>query len=198
MAKVLVLYYSMYGHIETMARAVAEVQAKWMAQKLSLSVYRKPCRRNYLKKQAVKRKLHRLQPRKNWPITTPLFLVHLPALVTCPVKCVPSSTRRAACGLPAHYTENWRASLVPIGTGGGQEQTITSTWTTLAHHGMVIVPIGYAAQELFDVSQVRGGTPYGATTIAGGDGSRQPSQEELSIARYQGEYVAGLAVKLNG
>lgn len=55
-----------------------------------------------------------------------------------------------------------------------------------------------AAQELFDVSQVRGGTPYGATTIAGGDGSRQPSQEELSIARYQGEYVAGLAVKLNG
>ncbi len=72
------------------------------------------------------------------------------------------------------------------GTGGGQEQTITSTWTTLAHHGMVIVPIGYAAQELFDVSQVRGGTPYGATTIAGGDGSRQPSQEELSIARYQG------------
>ncbi|MGQ7173345.1 hypothetical protein ACUOCP_50735, partial [Escherichia sp. R-CC3] len=70
-------------------------------------------------------------------------------------------------------------------------QTITSTWTTLAHHGMVIVPIGYAAQELFDVSQVRGGTPYGATTIAGGDGSRQPSQEELSIARYQGEYVAG-------
>lgn len=50
----------------------------------------------------------------------------------------------------------------------------------------MIVPIGYAAQELFDVSQVRGGTPYGATTIAGGDGSRQPSQEELSIARYQG------------
>jgi multimeric flavodoxin WrbA len=53
-------------------------------------------------------------------------------------------------------------------------------------------------QELFDISQVRGGTPYGATTIAGGDGSRQPSNEELSIARYQGEYVAGLAKKLNG
>ena len=84
------------------------------------------------------------------------------------------------------------------GTGGGQEQTITSTWTTLAHHGMVIVPIGYGAQELFDISQVRGGTPYGATTIAGGDGSRQPSNEELAIARYQGEYVAGLAKKLNG
>ncbi|TGD35118.1 NAD(P)H:quinone oxidoreductase, partial [Salmonella enterica subsp. enterica serovar Poona] len=84
------------------------------------------------------------------------------------------------------------------GTAGRQDHTNTATCTTLAHHGMVIVPIGYAAQELFDVSQVRGGTPYGATTIAGGDGSRQPSQEELSIARYQGEYVAGLAVKLNG
>ncbi len=84
------------------------------------------------------------------------------------------------------------------GTVGGQEQTITSNWTPLAHSGMVIVPRGYAAQDLFDVTQVRGGTPDGATTIAGGDGSRQPSQEELSIARYQGEYVAGLAVKLNG
>ena len=113
MAKVLVLYYSMYGHIETMARAVAEGASKVDGAEVSLSVYRKPCSRNYLKKQAVKRKLHRLQPRKNWPITMPLFLVHLPALATCPVKCVPSSTRRAACGLPAHYTENWRASLVP-------------------------------------------------------------------------------------
>lgn len=63
---------------------------------------------------------------------------------------------------------------------------------------MIIVPIGYGAQELFDVSQVRGGTPYGATTIAGGDGSRQPSQEELAIARYQGEHVANVAVKLHG
>ncbi|MEQ4531620.1 MAG: NAD(P)H:quinone oxidoreductase, partial [Mixta sp.] len=84
------------------------------------------------------------------------------------------------------------------GTGGGQEQTITSTWTTLAHHGMVIVPIGYGTKELFDISQVRGGTPYGATTYAGGDGSRQPSEEELAIARFQGEHVARLAVKLNG
>ncbi|WP_312665061.1 NAD(P)H:quinone oxidoreductase, partial [Pantoea sp. CTOTU49201] len=84
------------------------------------------------------------------------------------------------------------------GTGGGQEQTITSVWTTLAHHGMVIVPIGYGTKELFDISHVRGGTPYGATTLAGGDGSRQPSAEELDIARYQGQHVAGLAVKLQG
>ena len=82
------------------------------------------------------------------------------------------------------------------GTGGGQEQTITSVWTTLAHHGMVIVPIGYGTKELFDISQVRGGTPYGATTLAGGDGSRQPTEAELNIARFQGEHVAGLTVKL--
>lgn len=198
MAKVLVLYYSMYGHIETMARAVAEGASKVDGAEVVVKRVPETMPPQLFEKAGGKTQTARLQPRKNWPITTPLFLVHLPALVTCPVKCVPSSTRRAACGLPAHYTENWRASLVPPGTGGGQEQTITSTWTTLAHHGMVIVPIGYAAQELFDVSQVRGGTPYGATTIAGGDGSRQPSQEELSIARYQGEYVAGLAVKLNG
>ena len=84
------------------------------------------------------------------------------------------------------------------GTGGGQEHTITSTWTTLAHHGFILVPIGYAAKELFDISQVRGGTPYGASTLAGGDGSRQPSSEELTIARYQGQYVAGITMKMKG
>ncbi len=104
-ARILVLYYSMYGHIETMARAVAEVQAKWMAQKLSLSVYRKPCRRNYLKKAGGKTQTAPgLQPRKNWPITTPLFW-YTYRFGNMSVKCVPSSTRRAACGLPAHYTE---------------------------------------------------------------------------------------------
>lgn len=62
---------------------------------------------------------------------------------------------------------------------------------------MIIVPIGYGAGS-YSTSPVRGGTPYGATTIAGGDGSRQPSEEELAIARYQGEHVAKLAVKLHG
>ena len=81
------------------------------------------------------------------------------------------------------------------GTGGGVN-TPSVPRTTLAHHGFIIVPIGYATPELFDVSQVRGGTPYGATTIAGADGSRQPSNEELTIARYQGEHVAKITAKL--
>ncbi|WP_371930914.1 NAD(P)H:quinone oxidoreductase [Oceanimonas sp. CHS3-5] len=84
------------------------------------------------------------------------------------------------------------------GTGGGQETTITSTWNTLAHHGMIIVPIGYAAPEVADISQVGGGTPYGATTLAGSDGSRRPDERELAIARYQGKTVAELARKLFG
>ncbi len=64
---------------------------------------------------------------------------------------------------------------------------------------MIIVPIGYGARGSYSIfPEVRGGTPYGATTIAGGDGSRQPSEEELAIARYQGEHVAKLAVKLHG
>jgi NAD(P)H dehydrogenase (quinone) len=84
------------------------------------------------------------------------------------------------------------------GTGGGQEMTITSTWTTLAHHGMILVPIGYRNPALFDISQVGGGTPYGASTIAGGDGSRQPDDRELEIARHQGELVAQLTLKLFG
>lgn len=76
--------------------------------------------------------------------------------------------------------------------------TITSAWTTLAHHGMIIVPLGYTTAELFDISQVGGGTPYGASTIAGGDGSRQPDARELAIARHQGKQVAELAAKLKG
>jgi NAD(P)H:quinone oxidoreductase type IV len=82
------------------------------------------------------------------------------------------------------------------GTGGGDEMTITSTWATLAHHGMVIVPIGYGLEEQFDISKVSGGTPYGAATLAGGDGSRQPDERELNIARFQGELVAKTAAKL--
>ena len=62
----------------------------------------------------------------------------------------------------------------------------------------MIVPLGYGIPELLDISEVRGGTPYGASTIAGGDGSRQPSEKELTIARYQGRHVAELAVKLHG
>lgn len=79
---------------------------------------------------------------------------------------------------------------------GGQETTITSFHTTLLHHGMVIVGLPYSHPELADTSEVLGGTPYGATTIAGADGSRQPHAKELKLAQAQGERVAKIAAKL--
>lgn len=79
---------------------------------------------------------------------------------------------------------------------GGQETTITSFHTTLLHHGMVIVGLPYSHSELADTSEVLGGTPYGATTIAGADGSRQPHTKELKLAQAQGERVAKIAAKL--
>ena len=79
---------------------------------------------------------------------------------------------------------------------GGQETTITSFHTTLLHHGMVIVGVPYAEPRLTNMAEITGGTPYGATTLAGADGSRRPSENELSIARYQGAHVARIAAKL--
>jgi NAD(P)H dehydrogenase (quinone) len=79
---------------------------------------------------------------------------------------------------------------------GGQETTITSFHTTLLHHGMVIVGVPYSEARLMNMAEITGGTPYGASTLAGGDGSRQPSENELTIARFQGRHVATIARKL--
>jgi NAD(P)H dehydrogenase (quinone) len=84
------------------------------------------------------------------------------------------------------------------GTGGGQETTITSFWHTLAHHGMLIVGCPYSVPQLTDISELRGGTPYGASTLAGADGSRQVSAKELEIAYQQGKHVAQIAKKMFG
>jgi len=79
---------------------------------------------------------------------------------------------------------------------GGQETTITSFHTTLLHHGMIIVGVPYSEQRLMNMAEITGGTPYGATTLAGADGSRQPSENELAVARFQGGHVAELAARL--
>ena len=81
---------------------------------------------------------------------------------------------------------------------GGQETTLVSAHTTLLHLGMIIVGVPYSEQRLMNVSEMSGGTPYGASTIAGPDGSRAPSENELAIARFQGKHVAGIAKKLKG
>lgn len=80
---------------------------------------------------------------------------------------------------------------------GGQETTITSFHSTLLHHGMIIVGVPYSCQELMNMNEITGGSPYGAGTLANADGSRQPSENELKIARFQGTHVAGIAKKLS-
>jgi len=76
---------------------------------------------------------------------------------------------------------------------GGQETTITSFHTTLLHQGMIIVGVPYSGQEIMNMSEITGGSPYGASTLAAGDGSRQPSENDLKIARFQGAHVAEVA-----
>ena len=84
------------------------------------------------------------------------------------------------------------------GTGGGNESTILTFIPTLLHHGMIYVGLPYTCPELTDISELKGGSPLGAATIAGPDGSRQPSAKELSMARFQGKHVAGIAARLKG
>jgi NAD(P)H dehydrogenase (quinone) len=81
---------------------------------------------------------------------------------------------------------------------GGQETTITSIFNTLIHLGMLVVGVPYSEQRLMNMGEITGGTPYGATTLAGTDGSRMPSENELAIARTQGKHVAEIAKKLKG
>lgn len=197
MAKVLVLYYSMYGHIETLAEAVAEGARRVSGVEVTVKRVPETIPADAFAKAGGKSD-------QKAPVASPQELADYDGIIFgTPTRFGNMAGQMRTFldqtgGLWASGTLYGKVGSVfsSTGTGGGQEHTITSTWTTLAHHGFIIVPIGYATPELFDVSHTRGGTPYGATTIAGGDGSRQPSQEELTIARYQGEHVAKITAKL--
>jgi NAD(P)H dehydrogenase (quinone) len=89
----------------------------------------------------------------------------------------------------------WRVHLTAT-QHGGQETTITSFHSTLLHQGMIIVGVPYSCQALLNMNEITGGSPYGAGTLAGSDGRRQPSENELAIARFQGEHVAKIATQL--
>jgi NAD(P)H dehydrogenase (quinone) len=197
MTKVLVLYYSMYGHIETMANKVAEGARS--VDGVEVTVKRVP---ETMDNEAFKAAGGKVD--QDASVATPAELGDYDAIIVG----TPTRFGNMAGQMRTFFDQTgglWaKGSLAgkvasvftSTGTTGGQEMTITSTWTTLAHHGMVIVPIGYTTPALFDISKVSGGTPYGASTIAGADGSRQPDDRELEIARHQGEYVATIALKL--
>ena len=197
MAKVLVLYYSSYGHIETMAKAVAEGARAAGAE---VAIRRVP----ELMPEAAARAAH-MKFDQEAPIATVDELVGYDAIIFG----TPTRFGNMA-GQMRNFLDQtgglWfsgkligKVGSVFVSTAtqhGGQETTITSFHTTLLHHGMVIVGVPYSEARQMTLSEISGGSPYGATTIAGGDGSRQPSENELAIARFQGEHVARVASKL--
>ncbi len=198
MKKILVLYYSMYGHIETMAKAVAEGAQSVDGVEVTLKHVPETMPADALEAAGGKGELA-------GETASPSELADYDAIVFgTPTRFGNMAGQMRTFldqtgGLWANgkLVNTFGSVFTSSGTGAGNETTITSFWNTLAHHGMIIVPVDYAgAQELFDISELRGGSPYGASTYAGGDGSRQPSDKELSIARYQGEKVARLATRL--
>lgn len=197
MTKILVLYHSMYGHVETMAHAVAEGARRVSGVEVTIKRVPETMPEGAFKSAGGKAD-------QQAPVASPGELADYDAIIVgTPTRFGNMSGQMRTFfdqtgGLWAQGALRGKVASVftSTGTGGGEETTVTSTWLTLAHHGMVIVPIGYGVPEMFDISEVRGGSPYGAATLAGGDGSRQPSQEELTVARHQGELVAGIASKL--
>jgi NAD(P)H dehydrogenase (quinone) len=198
MAKVLVLYYSGYGHIETMAGAIAD-GAKQVAG-TEVTVKRVP----ELVPEDVARKAG-MKMDQAATVATPAELADYDAIIFgTPTRFGNMAAQMRnfldqTGGLWAKGALVGKVGSVFASTAtqhGGQETTITSFHSTLLHHGMVIVGVPYTCAGLSEMGEISGGTPYGATTLAKGDGSRQPSANELAIARFQGEHVARIAGKL--
>jgi NAD(P)H dehydrogenase (quinone) len=198
MTKVLVLYYSSYGHIEAMAAAVAEGAAS--VPGTEVTVKRVP----ELVPEAVA-EASGMKTDQRAPIATPDELAEYDAIVFG----TPTRFGNMAAQMRNFLDQTgglWftrklvgKVGSVFVSTAsqhGGQETTITSFHTTLLHHGMVIVGLPYTFEGNSEMGEISGGTPYGASTLAGNDGSRMPSDNELAGARFQGAHVAAIAAKL--
>jgi NAD(P)H dehydrogenase (quinone) len=195
--KVLVLYYSSYGHVETMARAVAEGAASTGAE---VVVKRVP---ELMPEEVAKAAFVKLD--QEAPFADPNELGDYDAII------IGSPTR---FGNMAAQMRNFLDQTGPLwakgalvgkvggaftstaSQHGGQEMTIISIHTTMLHHGMIIAGLPYSFTGNMRMDEVSGGTPYGASTLAGADGSRQPSENELEGARYQGRHIAEIAAQL--
>ncbi len=198
MTKVLVLYYSTYGHVETLAHAVAE-GARGTGVEVTLKRVPETMPEDVARQAGAKLD-------QQAPVASPEELADYDAILFGTPTRFGNMAGQMRNFLDQTGSLWFNGQLIgkvgsvftSTGTGGGNETTITSFWHTLAHHGMVIVGLSYAAAELTDLSVVKGGSPYGAGTIAGGDGSRQPNEQELAMARYQGRHVAEIAQRLHG
>lgn len=200
MAKVLVLYYSSYGHIETMAAAMAE-GARSVAG-ADVTVKRVP---ELVPDEVAKAAGIRLDQAA--PIASPGELGDYDAIIFgTPTRFGNMAAQMRnfldqTGGLWAKGALVGKVGSVFVSTAsqhGGQETTITSFHTTLLHHGMIIVGLPYSWTGATRMDEISGGTPYGASTLAGADGSRQPSANELDGARFQGRHVTEIATRLFG
>ncbi len=200
MTKLLVLYYSTYGHVETMANAVAEGARSVPGVEVTLKRVPETMPPDVARKHGAKLD-------QAAPVAAPNELGDYDAIIFGTPTRFGNMTAQMrnfldqTGGLWMKGALVGKVGSVFTSTGtqhGGQETTITSFHSTLLHHGMIIVGVPYAEQRLTVMTEITGGTPYGASTLAGPDGSRQPSENELSIARYQGRHVAEIAKKLVG
>ena len=197
MTKILVLYYSTYGHVETLAGAIAEGAGSVPGVEVTLK--RVP---ETMSPDAAAR--HGVKLDQAAPVADPKELGDYDAILFG----TPTRFGNMAAQMRNFLDQTgglWlKGALVgkvgsvfaSTGTGGGNESTIMSFVTTLMHHGMIYVGLPYACPELADISELKGGSPWGAATIAGPDGSRQPSAKELAQARFQGAHVAKIAARL--
>ena len=198
MPSTLVLYYSSYGHVETMAEAVASGARE--VEGMDVTIKRVP----ELVPDEVAQKSH-FKLDQPAPVAEPAELTEYDAII------VGTPTRFGnMCSQMRNFFDQtgglWaKGALIgkvgsvftSTGTGGGSETTITATWNTLAHHGMVIVGLPYSSAELTEIGdEPRGGSPYGAATLAGADGSRMPSDVERKLAADQGRHVAQVTAAL--
>ncbi|MBT2187854.1 NAD(P)H:quinone oxidoreductase [Sphingobium nicotianae] len=198
MAKILVLYYSSYGHVEQMARAVAEGAAS--IEGCTVDVKRVP---ELVPEEIARASGHKLD--QEAPIATVDELPGYDAIIFgTPTRFGMMAAQMRnfldqTGGLWARGALVGKIGSVFVSTAtqhGGQESTILSFHTTLLHQGMIIVGLPYSFSGNSEMEEISGGTPYGASTLAKSDGSRQPSNNELAGARFQGRHVAEIALKL--
>lgn len=200
MKKILVVYYSMYGHIETLAQQVVTGAQTVDGVEVSLKHVPETMTAQALEAAGAKQDKAGEQAEPNELAEYDAIIFGTPTRFGNMAGQMRTFLDQTG-GLWAQgsLVNKLGSVFTSSATGAGNETTITSFWNTLAHHGMMIVPLDYAgAPELFDISELRGGSPYGAATYADGDGSRQPSDKELSLAHYQGQKVARLVTQFSG
>jgi NAD(P)H:quinone oxidoreductase type IV len=200
--KVNVIFYSMYGHVYKMAQAIAEGAGSVSGTQVNLFQVAETIPDNVLEKYGAKGAKAAFA---KVPVATMENLTEANAIIFG----TPTRFGNMA-GQMRNFLDQtgqiWfaggligKVGSVFASTGtqhGGQETTITSFHSTLLHHGMIIVGVPYSEKGLTDMTAISGGTPYGATTMAGADGSRQPTENELKVAKFQGKHVAEITAKL--